>query len=339
MIQMDKIEPIDLVYLWCDVSDPIWAAQKSEAMKKAGVPVVATSDATGDKRYKQLDELKYSLRSAYENVPWLNHIYIVTDNRMPAWFKEHPKISIVRSDDFIPSELLPAFSSVTIEMYLDQIPGLSEKFLYANDDFFFNIPLKKEDFYRGDNPIIWFEKWCPFGRDADLESIKKHVTAAGEYSWIKTVARAYVLFCERNALNDKTFPFYGTIHSIEAFTKTIFKKVIRKYPEIRAINRQTFRTGKEIQRIIFPYEFSYAEYCETHINPRRTKLNRFKSRFTDIGMFAILTEQIAGFREELKVFKPKTFCLNNIQQDQQQALQEFLEEKFPRPAPWEVEIA
>ena len=120
---------------------------------------VLTEDNAGDVRYVQHDELRYSLRSAFENVPWIRHIFIVTDGQRPVWLKDHPKISVVDHRQIIPAERLPLFSSIAIEMYLDRIPGLSEHFLYANDDMFFNRPLEVSDFYDYDRcPLVWVSR-------------------------------------------------------------------------------------------------------------------------------------------------------------------------------------
>ena len=38
---------------------------------------------------------------------------------------------------FIPNNFLPTFNSCTIEMFIGNIKGLSEYFIYGNDDMFF----------------------------------------------------------------------------------------------------------------------------------------------------------------------------------------------------------
>ena len=44
-------------------------------------------------------------------------------------------------------------------MYLDRIPGLSEQFIYSNDDIFLNRPLEEKDFFTEDGaPIVWMSK-------------------------------------------------------------------------------------------------------------------------------------------------------------------------------------
>ena len=46
-----------------------------------------------------------------------------------------------------PEEYLPTFNSHTIEMNLHRIKGLSEQFVYFNDDMFINKPMKPRDFF------------------------------------------------------------------------------------------------------------------------------------------------------------------------------------------------
>ena len=42
---------------------------------------------------------------------------------------------------------LPTFSSNALEGHLHRIPGLSEQFLFLNDDFIFGAPVSFDDFY------------------------------------------------------------------------------------------------------------------------------------------------------------------------------------------------
>ena len=84
-----------------------------------GIPEV--EELNGMVRFENHDELRYSLRSVFENLPWINHIYLITNKQRPTWLKEHPKITVVDHTEIIPSELLPTFSSVVIENYLRKL--------------------------------------------------------------------------------------------------------------------------------------------------------------------------------------------------------------------------
>ena len=72
----------------------------------------------------------------------------MTDEQTPVWLNtDHPKIKIIDHKDIIPTDKLPLFNSTTIEMFIPFIPGLSEHFLYANDDMFVWSKVEKEFFF------------------------------------------------------------------------------------------------------------------------------------------------------------------------------------------------
>ena len=56
---------------------------------------------------------------------------------------------------------MPTFNSTTIEMFISNIEGLSEYFIYTNDDMYPVSPLSKEDFFTEDGKI----KMAFSGRD------------------------------------------------------------------------------------------------------------------------------------------------------------------------------
>ncbi len=134
------------MYTWCDGADLVFRKRKEQRLKELGLQV--EEDNSGAVRYANHDELRYSLRSVHQYLTWVRKIYIVTDKQRPSWFVEHEKIQFVDHTEIIPQELLPTFSSVTIEMYLSRIPGLAEKFIYLNDDIFINRPMNPSDFFQ-----------------------------------------------------------------------------------------------------------------------------------------------------------------------------------------------
>src|SRR6185312_17566504 len=86
-------------------------------------------------RYRQIDELKYALRSIYMFAPWVRRIFIATDSPRPEWLAEHPRVTIVRSEEFFAdTSTLPTHNSHAVESQLHHIDGLAEHFLYSNDD-------------------------------------------------------------------------------------------------------------------------------------------------------------------------------------------------------------
>ena len=146
----DVTEPVDVVYTWVDGDDPEWQRRKAEALETSG-EVLRHPTAVSDSRYASRDELRYSLRSLEMFAGWVRHVYLVTDRQVPPWLDtEHPRVTVVdHTDIFGDRGLLPTFNSHAIETQLHHIEGLSEHFLYLNDDVFFGRPVRPEAFFTG----------------------------------------------------------------------------------------------------------------------------------------------------------------------------------------------
>ena len=142
--------PIDLVYLWVDGNDPVWRE------KRSGHNVVLGNEShNNEARWRNNDELKYSLRSVEKYAPWINRIFIVTDNQCPAWLDtSNPKIQVIDHSHIFPADALPVFNSQAIESVIYKIPGLSEHFIQGNDDTLFSAPVYPSDFFNTDGTTI-----------------------------------------------------------------------------------------------------------------------------------------------------------------------------------------
>ncbi len=143
-------EPIDAVYTWVDGSDPAWRERKRATLAALGDEAARLHEsATSDVRYRSRDELRYSLRSLERFAPFVRRVYLVTDRQVPDWLDvEHPSLEIVFHEDLFPdSSHLPTFCSRAIECHLHRIPGLSERFLYFNDDVMLARPATPADFF------------------------------------------------------------------------------------------------------------------------------------------------------------------------------------------------
>ena len=81
-------------------------------------------DSMSPNRYRDSNELKFSLRSLIRNAPWIRHIYIVTDNQIPSWLNlESGKLSVISHEDIFENKShLPVFSSPAIEAHIHRIP-------------------------------------------------------------------------------------------------------------------------------------------------------------------------------------------------------------------------
>lgn len=151
------METIDFVIPWVDGNDPLWMAEKDwyEGKRPSSAAHTEGDDANADCRYRELGILKYWFRSVEKFAPWVSKVFFVTCGQKPAWLNpDHPKLVLVDHRDYIPQQYLPTFNANTIELNFHRIEGLSEHFVYFNDDMFLLRPVGPDFFFRDGNPIL-----------------------------------------------------------------------------------------------------------------------------------------------------------------------------------------
>lgn len=136
--------PIDFVVTWVDGEDDLWKEKKAKAL---GIEF-EKKKVDNEQRYRDWNTFKYWFRGVETFAPWVNHIYLVTDQQVPSFIDETcDKLTIIDHRYFIPNQYLPTFNSNAIELNLHRIDNLSEQFVYFNDDMFLIRNVKPEDFF------------------------------------------------------------------------------------------------------------------------------------------------------------------------------------------------
>ena len=153
--------PIDLVIPMVFPQDPKWQAEYRRL--HGGCP------AASHVRWRSWGTEELLVRCCFKYMPWLRCIYLLLagEGQVQEWMRDRSAdaegtaagadakrtvVRVVFHRDFIPEKYLPCFTSPTIEMFLRNIPGLSEHFIYGNDDMFPLSPLSADDFFRGGLP-------------------------------------------------------------------------------------------------------------------------------------------------------------------------------------------
>lgn len=142
--RFEEYPEIDVVLSYVDPTDKEWQAE----LRK-----VSDIEPDAHCRFRSFDNIQFIFRGIEKFMPWVRQIYFVVQSpsQIPDWLDcNNPKLKIVYHQDYIPPELLPTFNSSVIEMFLHRIKGLSEHFLYFNDDMF---PLAEI------SPDCFFDRW------------------------------------------------------------------------------------------------------------------------------------------------------------------------------------
>ena len=168
------MQNIDIVIAWVDGND-------LELKKKRHKYLTGedASDAVSATRFASNNEIYYNIASILKYVPFCRHIYVVADSQRPEFIDEFAaqglcavdKIRVVDHQEIFRGfeEHLPTFNTRSIESMLWNIEGLSDYFIYLNDDFFFNAPAQVEDFLKAESLVIYGHWQNSFALKAKLK--------------------------------------------------------------------------------------------------------------------------------------------------------------------------
>lgn len=315
-------KPVDAVYTFVNDTDPYWAVSKQKSLEKYFDPSIHNHDSIHPNRFRNMDELKYSLRSLNKFVPWINKIYLVvaSQKQLPKWFKTTPKMKVIIHSDIISNSYLPTFNSHAIEANLHRIPGLSNIFIYINDDLFFGRPIEKHEIVTGRQGKI---KIYPNHKRAPI-GVSSVIQSAHSSAWRNT-----------NEWLNKKFK-KETRHRIHHTISVLNKKYIEDLwnemkNELTETTKQRFRSIKDynLTCALHPYYVHYKNGAESmDVNVPYIELTNDEQ-----------TNRIKF--EEVFYSRPFVFCLNDtsseIIRETKQQMKDFLEEYFPEPSPFEIQ--
>ena len=206
--------------------------------------------------YKDFDneELRYSLRSIFKNIPWVRKIFILMPNEKVKYLKPYEeikeKIVYIKDKDLLGFESANIFA-FTFNLYKLEKFGISKNFIYIEDDFFIGKSLKKDDFFYYDKTkkkvlpfllTVYFQelnKSAVFNQYYNLYKIKDFIHPHSGLGWWISIFNTDKYFIEKynlqiintnfthNAISenlDDLKQIYEEIKDYEHFNETIYSK-------------------------------------------------------------------------------------------------------------------
>ena len=251
--------PIDAVVLWVDGSDLLWQEKRKKYEPLDG-------DNNSIQRYRDWGFFKYWFRSIEENAPWINKIYLVTDNQIPDFLNQSSKkLVIVNHSDFIKKDYLPTFNANAIEINIHNIKGLSEHFIYFNDDTFINAKLKRESFFKKGLPrYAYIERnnhkkstYMDYVVSNDMEIVNRHFSRKQIlYHPFRFINIRYKKYGIKNVfmIKEKSFCRLLDEHLPVPLLKSSFSEIWRLEESIcDKTSSHKFRQKDDINQYVFRY--------------------------------------------------------------------------------------
>lgn len=309
---------IDVVFSWVDGSSADY--QKARAEQMAGVVVGEGDDSVA--RFRQIDELKYALRSIYLFAPWVRRIFIASDSPPPAWLQHHPKVTFVPAEKhFADPHVLPTHNSHAVESQLQHIPGLAEHFLYSNDDMFFGRTVSPDLFFSPGGITKFVEARTRIGLGDTDPTRSGHENAAR--------VNREVLHARFGKVTTRHLE-----HCAAPLRVSVLSEMEREFPEeFRRTAAARFRSATDISVTNSFYHY-YALMTGRAVEQRQAKVKYIETT---------LKSAVPALERLLRKRDQDMFCLNDgsnpelSDAERTRAVLNFLNRYFPFPAPWEKE--
>ena len=139
-IEMVNKEPIDVFMKYTDFTD--------KALKREGINETLKEN--------DMEEIKYSIRSILKYIPWIRKIFIVMPNDKVRFLKPIDEIKdkfvYIKEKDLIGFDTTNS-APLQFNLYKLKKYGISENFIYMDDNYFFGANLKKTNFFYYDDEL------------------------------------------------------------------------------------------------------------------------------------------------------------------------------------------
>jgi hypothetical protein len=229
----EAMQNVDIVIAWVDGNDLELKRKRHKYLTGEDA-----SDAISDTRFASNDEIYYNIASILKYVPFARHIYVVTDNQRPEWIDQFAaqglcsadKIRVVDHKEIFRGyeQHLPTFNTRSIESMLWNIEGLSDYFIYLNDDFFFNSEAKLEDFLNADQIVVHGHWQGSFALKAKLKYRKFLNKKFGKPLQPKHMV-AQMLSADRLGFSKEFFEIHHYPHIVD---RNILKNYLLSEPDL-----------------------------------------------------------------------------------------------------------
>ena len=337
--------PIDFVITWVDGSDPVWQAEKAKYKGTVG-------DARNS-RYRDWDTLKYLFRGIESYASWVNRIFLVTCGHLPKWLNtSHSKLIHIKHEDYIPKEFLPTFSCRPIELNLHRIPGLSEHFVYFNDDMLLTNTVQKEDFFLKGLP-------CDTAvlRPAIVRISKSGNKVTNEEMYLTPVIDMALInkyFNKHEVIRKNFWKWYSPKYGKEVL-KTLSLAVWDFFPGIREYHccysylKKTFVDLWKLEEDAFNVSCSHkfrvnTDYNQWVMSYWQIVTGNFSPRNPKFGTAFALNDDDSNNQKIYKTIRNsafKTICINdNVSDDNYELIKrqfvQHMESKFPQKSSFEL---
>ena len=320
-IELIEKEPIDILIKYIDLSD--------KSLNRQGIKQTKKDEDNG--------ELRYSVRSILENIPWIRKIFILMPNEKVQYFKPieeiNDKFVYVKDKDFLGFD--SANSNVfNYNLYKMSKFNLSENFILIDDDCFFGKPIKKTQFFYYDEeqkkvlPSIVNDDFSELIKDDVIKEYNKlfrrkyFIRMHSHYGWRLSQLQVFRLFFEQIKLPIINAQFTHNALPLNINDmKEINEFILKKYQYLDKTINSTYRTPYDLQP-----QTLFTLYL---LNVKKRKVNSIPWAYYDIG-------DINNKNFDIELFVINTSGNRLYRKSEYEKEKRILISKFNKETPYEL---
>jgi len=305
--------PIDAVILWVDGSDRALAEKRARylALEK-------TADAHPGAqpfRFASSGEIRYCIISILTFARFIRNIYVVTDGQDPSLYEEiksrfPDKAGCLKIIDHMEifrdyEQHLPTFNSSSIHSMIWRIKGLSERFVYFNDDEILIRELREEDWFIGDRPVLMGRWLLPPYRRYAISKLKvlinRHLRNNKDY---RPRISFYIRQWKSASLPGFRRRYFFHDHSPHPFNKKTLEEYFTAHPGV--LEKTISYRFRDPDQVLVSSLAYHLEILKGNRNFRKIRLGYFHPWYPDWRLY----KRIRRCGNDTRI---KFICVQNIE--------------------------
>lgn len=298
---------IDYVFTYVNGNDENFKSEIKQYKNLAHTLKAADSSSS---RFRDWETLPYLLRGISQNMPWINNVYMIvkSTSQVPEFINQET-VNIIYHDQIIPYKFLPTFNSNTIELFLCNIPGLSEYFLYSNDDIYPINPSTPESWYTPDG----------------IPKVKVSIKSQKPYSVYTKMLKSTEILCKKELkMMIKRNEIMRGDHSTFPMRKSMWQLFWKNHKYELENSITMFR--KECN--ITPELSNFYWYLTNYV--QHSRINQY---------YAFVYNPISKLKQMINNKDTQNVCINDLGvkvfENSKRDVQKILKEKFPEKSKYE----
>ena len=276
---------VDYVLTYVNDKDKNWQITYKNTFNNLNYRKVRFED------YNCLEEL---INGINKYAAFIDNIYIVVQNtsEVSEDVRHIDNVKIIEHKEIVPQKYLPMFNSCSIEMFIGNIPNLSEYFIYGNDDMFFTNFVDETDFFIHGKII----------------SKLNDITSSDSSMYFDVVKNSFKIFFKEFAytyFKDKNFSksYKKLVHTPHPIRKSACYHINNLYSNEIEKSLTLLRSNKNLNQYIYTfYEYFYDNIIDS---------NQFIYKYF-------------GKDDDLKISNEQIICVNEHKDNLKSLLQQSL---------------